>query len=169
MNYLLTLSYVVSAQIANAYQPRIIEEKRLSQWSKEQEKIVNSAKVDKPKFTMILPPPNVTGSLHLGHSLMCTIQDVIARRKRQLGFDVIWIPGTDHAGIATQAVVEKKILKEKGMTRQELGREAFLQEVLNWKNEKENHILENLRRMGCTLNWDKKYFTMDKVSLKFYI
>lgn len=112
---------------------------------------------------MLLPPPNVTGNLHLGHALMATIQDVICRHKRQLGYEVEWIPGTDHAGIATQVVVEKKLLKEKGLSRHQMGREAFLAEVLKWKNEKEGSILEDLRRLGCSLNWEREYFTMDKV------
>ncbi|XP_061395944.1 valine--tRNA ligase [Musca vetustissima] len=113
-------------------------------------------------FRMLLPPPNVTGSLHLGHALMATIQDVIARQKRQMGYDVLWIPGTDHAGIATQVVVEKKLLKERGISRHQMGREEFLQEVWKWKQEKGGGIVDDLRKLGCTLTWDKEYFTMDE-------
>lgn len=118
-------------------------------------------------FRMLLPPPNVTGNLHLGHALMATVQDVICRQKRQMGYEVVWIPGTDHAGIATQVVVEKKLLKERGVTRHQIGREEFLQEVWKWKQEKGEGITDDLRKLGCTLNWDREYFTMDKVSWKF--
>lgn len=112
---------------------------------------------------MILPPPNVTGNLHLGHALMATVQDAICRQRRQLGYDVEWIPGTDHAGIATQVIVEKKLLKEKGLSRHQIGREKFLREVWKWKREKDGGIIFDLKKLGCTLNWNKQYFTMDKV------
>ncbi|CAD7082003.1 unnamed protein product [Hermetia illucens] len=117
---------------------------------------------DQMTFRMILPPPNVTGYLHLGHALMSTIQDVICRRKRQEGYQVTWVPGTDHAGIATQVVVEKKLFKEKQQTRHQIGRTAFLEEVAKWKNEKENNITHELKRLGCSLDWEKEYFTMDE-------
>lgn len=112
---------------------------------------------------MLLPPPNVTGNLHLGHALMATVQDVICRQKRQMGYEVIWIPGTDHAGIATQVVVEKKLLKETGVTRHQIGREEFLKKIWKWKQEKGDAITDDLRKLGCSLSWDREYFTMDKV------
>lgn len=111
---------------------------------------------------MLLPPPNVTGNLHLGHALMATVQDVIARQQSQLGYEVDWVPGTDHAGIATQVVVERTVAAAQGKTRQELGRSAFLDEVWRWKAEKGAGIVEDLRKLGCSLNWQREYFTMDK-------
>lgn len=111
---------------------------------------------------MIFPPPNVTGHLHIGHALTATIQDVLIRWKRSRNFDVKWIYGTDHAGIATQVVVEKTLFKKYNKTRNEIGREAFLEEVWKWKNEKGNEISKDLKRLGVSFNWDMEYFTMDK-------
>jgi len=111
---------------------------------------------------MLLPPPNVTGNLHLGHALMATVQDVIARQRQHLGYEVDWVPGTDHAGIATQVVVERTLAASQGKTRQELGRPAFLDEVWRWKAEKGTGIVQDLRQLGCRLNWQREYFTMDE-------
>jgi len=116
----------------------------------------------KQPFTMITPPPNVTGSLHIGHALTFSIQDAIVRWKRMNGYDVKWIPGTDHAGIGTQSVVEKMIMKERGLTRHDMGREAFVKEIWKWKEKYGNHILHQMRRMGASLDWDSEFFTMDK-------
>ncbi|XP_059092271.1 valine--tRNA ligase-like isoform X1 [Tigriopus californicus] len=112
-------------------------------------------------FTLLLPPPNVTGILHLGHALSTTIQDAIVRRKRMQGFNVSWMPGSDHAGIATQVVVEK-ILAKKGVSRHALGREKFLDEVWKWKHEKGGVIFEQLARLGASLDWNRTTFTMDQ-------
>lgn len=114
-------------------------------------------------YRMLLPPPNVTGNLHLGHALNATLQDVICRQQRLLGYEVEWIPGTDHAGIATQVIVEKNLFKERGITRHQLGRTPFLLEVWKWKRKKGDRIIEDLRKLGCTLEWDSEYFTMDEV------
>ncbi|KAL9551754.1 hypothetical protein MBANPS3_004110 [Mucor bainieri] len=116
----------------------------------------------KQPFTMITPPPNVTGSLHIGHALTFSIQDAIVRWKRMNGYDVKWIPGTDHAGIGTQSVVEKMIMKERGLTRHDMGRDAFVKEIWKWKEKYGNHILHQMRRMGASLDWDSEFFTMDK-------
>ncbi|MHC4377857.1 MAG: valine--tRNA ligase [Planctomycetota bacterium] len=116
----------------------------------------------KEPFTIMIPPPNVTGVLHMGHALNGTIQDVVARYKRMSGFDTLWLPGTDHAGIATQAVVERKLYAEEGKTRQDLGREAFLQRVFDWKEEHGNIILEQFRRLGASCDWTRTKFTMDE-------
>ncbi|XP_017490043.1 PREDICTED: valine--tRNA ligase isoform X1 [Rhagoletis zephyria] len=113
-------------------------------------------------YRMLLPPPNVTGILHLGHALNATLQDVICRQHRQMGYEVEWIPGTDHAGIATQVIVEKSLLKERGITRHQLGRIPFLLEVWKWKRKKGDGIIDDLRKLGCTLDWDSEYFTMDE-------
>ncbi|XP_043940397.1 valine--tRNA ligase, mitochondrial [Protopterus annectens] len=112
-------------------------------------------------FSLCIPPPNVTGSLHLGHALTVAIEDALTRWKRMQGCKVLWVPGCDHAGIATQAVVERKLLKERGLLRHELGREEFLQEVWRWKDEKGDEIYQQLKRLGASLDWDRACFTMD--------
>lgn len=122
---------------------------------------------DRPKFVSILPPPNITGHLHLGHALMATVQDVLARWKHLKGFDVLWIPGVDHAGIATQVVVEKILKKEKDISRHDIGKEAFLREIWMWKKDKGNQIKEDLLKLGTTFNWEREYFTMDEVGRIF--
>eukprot|EP00064_Thunnus_orientalis_P014842 superscaffoldBa00002643_g14889 len=112
-------------------------------------------------FMMCIPPPNVTGSLHLGHALTNAIQDCLTRWHRMRGETTLWNPGCDHAGIATQVVVEKKLMREKGMSRHDLGRENFIQEVWKWKNEKGDRIYHQLKRLGSSLDWDRACFTMD--------
>ena len=112
-------------------------------------------------FSVVIPPPNVTGSLHVGHALDNTIQDVIVRRARMQGRNAVWVPGTDHAGIATQTVVERQLAAE-GLTRQELGREAFLDRVWAWREESGGTILRQLRTLGCSPDWDREAFTFDE-------
>ncbi len=116
---------------------------------------------DKKPFTIVIPPPNVTGILHMGHALNNTLQDIIMRYKRMNGFEALWMPGTDHAGIATQNVVEKKIAKD-GKTRDDLGREAFLKEVWDWKEHHGSTIIEQLKRLGASCDWQRERFTMDE-------
>ncbi|XP_017049707.1 valine--tRNA ligase [Drosophila ficusphila] len=149
--------------LATGYQPRPVEQ---AYWERE-ERLANlpktgSSNCKRGTYRMLLPPPNVTGNLHLGHALMATVQDVIARQRKQLGYQVEWVPGTDHAGIATQVVVERTIAASLGKTRQELGRSAFLDEVWRWKAEKGAGIVQDLRQLGCMLNWEREYFTMDE-------
>uniref|UniRef100_A0A3B4BJC1 Valine--tRNA ligase n=1 Tax=Periophthalmus magnuspinnatus TaxID=409849 RepID=A0A3B4BJC1_9GOBI len=112
-------------------------------------------------FMMCIPPPNVTGSLHLGHALTNAIQDCLTRWHRMKGETTLWNPGCDHAGIATQVVVEKKLMRERGMSRHDLGRENFIQEVWKWKNEKGDRIYHQLKKLGSSLDWDRACFTMD--------
>jgi len=114
----------------------------------------------KPAYSIVIPPPNVTGALHLGHALNGSLQDVLARHKRMQGFNVLWLPGTDHAGIATQVVVERK-LAEDGKTRHDLGREAFLEEVWKWKKIHGNTIIDQQKRLGASCDWSRERFTMD--------
>lgn len=111
---------------------------------------------------MLFPPPNVTGDIHLGHSLTATIQDVIIRWKHKQNIKTRWIPGTDHAGIATQVVVEKILFKNQGKTRHEIGREAFLEEVWKWKKEKGSSITDGLKKISASMDWNKEFFTLDK-------
>lgn len=115
----------------------------------------------KPPFSMVIPPPNVTGVLHIGHALNNTLQDVMARRKRMQGFEVLWMPGTDHAGIATQNVVEKQLDRE-GTDRHSLGREKFVERVWQWKQEYGGTIISQLKRLGCSCDWERERFTMDE-------
>src|SRR3989344_5487077 len=111
-------------------------------------------------FTIALPPPNVTGTLHMGHALNATIQDILIRQKRMQRYKTLWIPGMDHAGIATQNVVEKELKKE-GKTRHDLGREKFLERVLEWKEKYGNIILDQLKKIGASADWSRARFTMD--------
>ena len=116
----------------------------------------------KKPFTIVIPPPNVTGALHLGHALNNTLQDIIIRMKRMQGYNTLWMPGTDHAGIATQAVVERRLKEQEGKTRHDLGREALVQRIWQWKEEYETRILGQLQQMGCSCDWDRTRFTLDE-------
>lgn len=108
---------------------------------------------------MVMPPPNVTGKLHMGHAMFVTLQDIMARFHRMQGRPVLWIPGTDHAGIATQMVVERQ-LAEGGISKQDLGRDAFVERVWGWKEEKGGEILNQLRRLGASCDWSREAFTL---------
>ncbi|MEO8250232.1 MAG: class I tRNA ligase family protein, partial [Burkholderiales bacterium] len=119
------------------------------------------AKTDAPSFAIQLPPPNVTGTLHMGHAFNQTIMDSLTRYHRMKGVNTVWVPGTDHAGIATQIVVERQ-LQEQGTSRHELGREAFSAKVWEWKVQSGNTITTQMRRMGDSVDWGREYFTMDE-------
>ena len=120
----------------------------------------NLPKTHKKPFSIVIPPPNVTGELHMGHALNAVIQDILIRQKRMQGYKTLWLPGTDHAGIATQNKVEKKLKKE-GKTRFDLGKEKFIQEVWKWKEEYANYILNQFKKIGCSCDWSRTRFTMD--------
>ncbi|MBX7168533.1 MAG: valine--tRNA ligase [Pirellulales bacterium] len=113
-------------------------------------------------FCVVIPPPNVTGALHLGHALNNTLQDILVRRRRMQGYHALWMPGTDHAGIATQAVVERRLLTEENKTRHDLGREALVARIWKWKHDYEARILEQLKQMGCSCDWERTRFTLDE-------
>ena len=115
-----------------------------------------------PGYSIVIPPPNVTGTLHMGHAFQDTIMDALIRHRRMQGFDTLWQPGTDHAGIATQMMVERQLKAEGGPTRQELGREAFTQRVWCWKKEYGGAITEQMRRLGASVDWSREYFTMNE-------
>ncbi|MGD8395559.1 MAG: valine--tRNA ligase, partial [Candidatus Eiseniibacteriota bacterium] len=114
-------------------------------------------------FTIVIPPPNVTGALHLGHALNNTLQDVVIRLRRMQGYNALWLPGTDHAGIATQAVVERRLLEEEGLSRHDLGRDGLVERIWNWKQDYEERILGQLKRLGCSCDWQRTRFTLDAV------
>ncbi|MCX6813472.1 MAG: class I tRNA ligase family protein, partial [Candidatus Azambacteria bacterium] len=143
------------------YNPKEVEEKIYKLWEKSGFFNPDNLKNAKKPFTITIPPPNVTGSLHMGHALNVVIQDILIRFKRMAGFKTLWVPGTDHAGIATQSMVEKKLKKE-GKTRFDLGREKLVEEIWEWKNEYGNKILDQLKRLGASCDWSRVRFTMDK-------
>ncbi len=117
---------------------------------------------DKKPYTIVIPPPNVTGQLHMGHAFDETLQDILIRTKRMQGFETLWMPGTDHAGIATQIKVEEMLRKEEGLTRYDLGREEFLKRVWAWKEKYGNRIIEQLKKLGSSCDWERERFTMDE-------
>ncbi|XP_016120905.1 valine--tRNA ligase, mitochondrial-like, partial [Sinocyclocheilus grahami] len=112
-------------------------------------------------FSFCIPPPNVTGTLHLGHALTVAIEDALACWRRMQGYKVLWLPGCDHAGIATQSVVERKLMREQGKCRRDYSREEFLKQVWRWKNEKGDEIYHQLRKLGASLDWSRACFTME--------
>ncbi|KAM7470344.1 hypothetical protein LguiA_008527 [Lonicera macranthoides] len=151
----------LSSQMAKQYCPSAVEKSWYAWWEKAQYFVADSSS-SKPTFVIVLPPPNVTGALHIGHALTAAIEDTMIRWRRMSGYNVLWVPGMDHAGIATQVVVEKKIAKERKLTRHDVGREAFVSEVWNWKNEYGGTILKQLRCLGASLDWSRECFTMDE-------
>lgn len=147
-------------ELSTVYSHKGIEKKWYSFWEKKGF-FKATPESDKPGFSIVLPPPNVTGSLHLGHTVMIVIQDIASRYKRMDGYDVLWLPGTDHAGIATQMVVERDLMK-KGLSRHDIGREKFLEKVWEWKKKNGDHITKQLRMLGASLDWSRERFTMDE-------
>lgn len=147
-------------ELSKAYNPKESEDKWYKIW---EENSVFAAKVNKDKkpYTIVIPPPNVTGILHMGHALNNTIQDILIRYNRMKGMEPLWMPGTDHAGIATQNVVERKLAKE-GKKRQDLGRDKFIEEVWKWKEEYGSTIIRQLKKLGSSCDWDRLRFTMDQ-------
>ncbi len=145
--------------LAKGYEPWDVEEKWEKHWE-ENKTFTPDVEDERDPYSIVIPPPNVTGVLHMGHGLNLTIMDILCRFNRQQGKNVLWIPGTDHAGIATQNVVERR-LKEEGKTRDDLGREKFIERVWEWKKEKGDHILSQIRRMGASVDWTREAFTFD--------
>jgi len=146
--------------LPTVYDPKAVESKWYEYWLK-QKYFHAEVEKDKKPYSIVIPPPNVTGSLHMGHALNNTLQDILIRWHRMLGDNTIWIPGTDHAGIATQVVVERDLAKE-GKTRHDLGREAFIERVWRWKEQYGNTIIKQLQRLGTSCDWDRERFTMDE-------
>jgi valyl-tRNA synthetase len=146
--------------LEKTYDPNLVEDKWYRFWE-EQDCFAGRTDVDRPPFSMVIPPPNVTGSLHMGHALNNTLQDILARYRRLKGDNVLWMPGTDHAGIATQNVVERQ-LHEEGLDRHQLGREKFIERVWKWRRESGRTILNQLRRLGASCDWKRERFTMDE-------
>ena len=144
------------------YNPRGIESELYDFWEKKEYfKLPSGSFRKKESYVIVIPPPNITGFLHMGHALNNTIQDIIIRQKRMEGCRALWVPGTDHAGIATQNVVEK-MLAGKGISRQEAGREKFVEEVWNWKEKYGSRIIFQLKKLGASCDWSRLRFTMDE-------
>ena len=138
-----------------------IEKKILAKWEKE--KLFSFKDSDKSKpYTIIMPPPNVTGSLHMGHALTFTLQDILIRFNKKLGMNVLWQPGTDHAGIATEIIVEKKLISDKKKNKNDLGREEFLKQIWEWKEKSGNKIVDQLKKLGTAVDWSISKFTLDE-------
>lgn len=146
--------------LPKAFDPKLVEEKWYSFWEKEGF-FSADAESKKEPFCIVLPPPNVTGVLHMGHALVDTLQDVLIRWKRMEGLETLWIPGTDHAGIATQMVVERQLFAKTGKRRKDFSREEFLEHIWRWKDQSEKQILGQLKKLGCSCDWSRLRFTMD--------
>ena len=142
-----------------------VEDKIYKYWEKNK---LFEPKPNKKKFSIVIPPPNITGSLHMGHALVCTIQDILTRYKRMDGYNTLWLPGTDHAGIATQMVVERELATE-GKSRFDLGREKFLERTFEWKETYRDRIVNQMRRLGVSVDWSRERFTMDTKASKAVI
>ncbi len=149
------------SDISKAYEPKAVEEKWYAAWEAAGS-FHGDENSDREGYSIVIPPPNVTGVLHIGHVLNNTLQDILARRARMDGKEVMWLPGSDHAGIATQTVVERQLRKEEKKTRHDLGREKFLERVWAWKEKHGNIIFRQLKKLGCSCDWERERFTMDE-------
>ena len=149
------------SELPKTYDPSVVEEKLYRFWN---DSGFFHAEVDETKkpFTIVIPPPNVTGQLHMGHAFDETLQDILIRTKRMQGYSALWMPGTDHAGIATQIKVEENLRKEENLTRYDLGREKFLERVWEWKNKYGDRIISQLKKLGSSCDWERERFTMDE-------
>lgn len=150
-------------QLPKAYEAANIEKKWYAFWENQGFFRANPNS-SKPPYCIVIPPPNVTGVLHMGHALTNTLQDILIRWKRMLGFEVLWVPGTDHAGIATQTVVERHLMRTQKKKRKDFSREEFLKHVWEWKEFSEKQILDQLKRLGCSCDWSRQRFTMDSAN-----
>jgi valyl-tRNA synthetase len=148
------------SELPKTYEPAAVEPKWYARWD-EAGCFRADAHSSKPAFSIVIPPPNVTGILTLGHVLNNTIQDILARRARMQGFEVLWLPGTDHAGVGTQTAVEKHLRRTEKKTRHDLGREEFLRRVLDWQDKHGGIIIEQLKRLGCSCDWSRQRYTFD--------
>ncbi|MBR3860520.1 MAG: valine--tRNA ligase [Oscillospiraceae bacterium] len=153
----------VMKELPKVYEPQAVEQKIYAFWEQGNyfHAEVDRSKKKKP-FSIVMPPPNVTGQLHMGHALDCTLQDILTRYKRMQGYSALWMPGTDHAGIATQIKVEEELRKNEGLSRYDLGRDRFLERVWAWKEKYGSRIVQQQKRMGVSCDWERSRFTMDE-------
>ncbi|RMD98134.1 MAG: valine--tRNA ligase, partial [Calditrichaeota bacterium] len=152
---------MADSTIAKVYDPSTVEDRLYRFWI-EKKYFHAEPREDKKPYCIVIPPPNVTDRLHMGHAYNNTLQDILIRFKKMQGYETLWIPGTDHAGIATQNVVEKYLLRTENKTRHDLGREAFVKRVWEWKDKHGQIIIDQLKKMGCACDWDRERFTMDE-------
>jgi valyl-tRNA synthetase len=152
----------MTQELPRQYDPRDAQQRWLRFWD-ERKYWHSRPDPSREPFAIVIPPPNVTGALHLGHALNNTLQDVLTRWRRMQGCNALWLPGTDHAGIATQAMVERRLREEEGKTRHDLGREQLVARIWQWKDQYESRILRQLRELGCSCDWDRTRFTLDPV------
>ena len=151
----------MARELPKVYEPQQVEDRIYKMW--EQGGFFKpQGKADAKPFTIVMPPPNVTGQLHMGHAMDATLQDTLIRFKRMQGYDALWVPGVDHAGIATQIKVEEELRTKEGLTRYDLGREKFLERVWDWKHKFGNRIVEQQKKLGASCDWDRSAFTMDE-------
>ena len=148
-------------ELAKNYNPAEFEDRIYGDWC-EKGYFKPDEDDKKPAFSIVIPPPNVTGQLHMGHALDETLQDILVRTKRMQGYSTLWVPGTDHAGIATQIKVEERLRVDEGLSRYDLGREKFLERVWAWKDSYEAHITGQLKKLGASCDWSRQRFTMDE-------
>ena len=148
-------------ELPKVYDPREVESSIYKMWM-DNDCFRADPNPDKKPFSIVMPPPNVTGQLHMGHAMDCTLQDILIRYKRMQGYEALWLPGSDHAGIATQIKVEEELRKSEGLTRHDLGREKFLERVWAWKEKYGSRIVEQQKKMGASCDWSRDRFTMDE-------
>ncbi len=151
------------SELSKTYDPKQVEPRISELW--EEGDYFHAEPDDRPpeeRFCVVIPPPNVTGALHLGHALNGTLQDILVRWHRMMGHNTLWMPGTDHAGIATQAVVEKRIKEEENLTRHDIGREELVKRIWEWKDAYETRIISQLKLMGCSCDFERTRFTLDE-------
>src|ERR1017187_8450983 len=148
------------SEIPKAYEPQSVEDKWYQFWL-DQKCFTADPHSKKPAYSIVIPPPNVTGVLTLGHVLNNTLQDILARKARLEGKEVLWLPGTDHAGIATENMVAKQISKEEKKSKRDIGRDEFIKRVWAWKEKHGGIIISQLKKLGCSCDWTRERFTMD--------
>ena len=155
----------MSRELPKIYEPQQVEDRIYKMWE-EGGYFKPRGNADSKPFTIVMPPPNVTGQLHMGHAMDATLQDTLIRFKRMQGYDTLWVPGVDHAGIATQIKVEEELRNKEGLSRYDLGREKFLERVWDWKHKYGNRIVEQQKKLGASCDWDRAAFTMDETCSK---
>ncbi|MBQ9921908.1 MAG: class I tRNA ligase family protein, partial [Clostridia bacterium] len=156
----------MAKELNKVYNPKDFEDRLYAEWTEKGYFTPSNDRTKKP-FSIVIPPPNVTGQLHMGHALNNTLQDIIIRTKRMQGYNALWVPGTDHAGIATQIKVEEDLrVNHNGLTRYDLGRDEFLKRVWEWKGKYGDRIINQLKKLGSSCDWTRERFTMDETCSK---
>src|SRR5436305_4373600 len=155
----------MTTELAKTYDPAAVESTAYETWLNEKCFAADPAAPGDP-YCIVIPPPNVTGALHLGHAINNTLQDILTRMHRMAGFNTLWMPGIDHAGIATQAVVEKTIFEKEKKSRHDLGREELVRRIWEWKEQFGTRILAQLASIGASCDWDRTRFTLDEICAK---